>query len=342
MSPNGSGGWCSVACALIDRRLWIGRRLPHHDDQPSTRSPSRFQLTSPIPSTRFVHLCHITSIVCERTLWLLFGAIRSRNRGKPSLHRTRRPTLVTTYSLPGNPSSKFRVLNHQASPSRPLPWPPGSLRDLRRTRPPTTTMALPKRIIKETERLMAEPYAPPSSPRWPAQRCLTNVCVVSPESAPSHTTTTCDILTLRSTAPRNLHMKVCPVPSRPETQREVPDTKMLTHVQTGGVFKLELFLPDDYPMTPPKIRFLTKIFHPNVDKLGRICLDVLKSARWPRGRSLADISRLELTRQQTTGLRPCKFARSCCRSRPSWEPPTRTTLWRPTSPSRGRRTRLPR
>ena len=49
--------------------------------------------------------------------------------------------------------------------------------------------------------------------------------------------------------------------------------------RTGGIFKLELFLPDDYPMTPPKIRFLTKIFHPNVDKLGRICLDVLKSER---------------------------------------------------------------
>jgi ubiquitin-conjugating enzyme E2 N len=33
-------------------------------------------------------------------------------------------------------------------------------------------------------------------------------------------------------------------------------------------------------MAPPKIRFLTKIFHPNVDKLGRICLDVLKSRSW--------------------------------------------------------------
>lgn len=45
----------------------------------------------------------------------------------------------------------------------------------------------------------------------------------------------------------------------------------------GGIFKLELFLTDDYPMVPPKIRFLTQIYHPNVDKLGRICLDVLKS-----------------------------------------------------------------
>ena len=46
-----------------------------------------------------------------------------------------------------------------------------------------------------------------------------------------------------------------------------------------GVFKLELFIHSKYPMEPPKIRFLTKMYHPNIDNLGRICLDILKD-KW--------------------------------------------------------------
>ncbi|ARF08835.1 ubiquitin-conjugating enzyme E2 [Catovirus CTV1] len=47
----------------------------------------------------------------------------------------------------------------------------------------------------------------------------------------------------------------------------------------GGLFKLELYYTDEYPNVPPKVRFLNKIYHPNVDGLGRICLDILKD-KW--------------------------------------------------------------
>ena len=45
----------------------------------------------------------------------------------------------------------------------------------------------------------------------------------------------------------------------------------------GGVFILDITFPEKYPFKPPKIKFLTKIYHPNISKKGLICVDILKT-----------------------------------------------------------------
>ncbi|VDO06910.1 unnamed protein product, partial [Brugia timori] len=47
-----------------------------------------------------------------------------------------------------------------------------------------------------------------------------------------------------------------------------------------GAFKVAIDFPVEYPFKPPKITFLTKIYHPNVDEKGQVCLPIISPDNW--------------------------------------------------------------
>ncbi|KAL5289920.1 UBE2K family protein [Megaselia abdita] len=57
----------------------------------------------------------------------------------------------------------------------------------------------------------------------------------------------------------------------------------------GGKFILEIKVPETYPFNPPKVRFITRIWHPNISSVtGAICLDILKD-NWAAAMTLRTV-----------------------------------------------------
>ena len=62
----------------------------------------------------------------------------------------------------------------------------------------------------------------------------------------------------------------------------------------GGIFTFEIYLPGPrdgkrgYPFVPPVCHFLTKIYHPNIDEFGYICVNILKD-EWKPSNTLSQV-----------------------------------------------------
>ncbi|CAL9171742.1 unnamed protein product [Musa hybrid cultivar] len=68
-------------------------------------------------------------------------------------------------------------------------------------------------------------------------------------------------------------------------------------VYEGMIYKLSFSFPTDYPFKPPKVKFETACFHPNVDIYGNICLDILQD-KWS---SAYDVRTILLSIQSLLG-----------------------------------------
>ena len=89
-----------------------------------------------------------------------------------------------------------------------------------------------------------------------------------------------------------------------------------------GAFKIQIDFPAEYPFKPPKVTFKTKIYHPNIDEKGQVCLPIISAENWKpatktdQGKSVLQITMCIITFSTMFALISNKpYVLTCCWNR---------------------------
>ncbi|KAL7929673.1 ubiquitin-conjugating enzyme/RWD-like protein [Trichoderma chlorosporum] len=98
-----------------------------------------------------------------------------------------------------------------------------------------------------------------------------------------------------------------------------------------GRFGIVLTLPAEYPFKPPVVKFVTRVYHPNItnDSLGNVCLAILKAENWKPSTkivSVLDALRNLLIEPQPDDPLEERIADEYRNDRASWEAKARAAV----------------
>uniref|UniRef100_A0A8D2MFQ1 E2 ubiquitin-conjugating enzyme n=1 Tax=Zonotrichia albicollis TaxID=44394 RepID=A0A8D2MFQ1_ZONAL len=158
----------------------------------------------------------------------------------------------------------------RTSGGRPVGRPPGCFRRKEKSSCPLPPLRLPPRS--------PPPPSPPPPPSRPPERSAESPRRVDGPGTRTHTM-----------ALKRINKELSDLARDPPAQCSAgPVGDDMFHWQAtimgpndspyqGGVFFLTIHFPTDYPFKPPKVAFTTRIYHPNINSNGSICLDILRS-----------------------------------------------------------------